>query len=88
MKIFEVDTSIGPALSTPSPAELSGLVQFLDGRATDENAKKEISKTVKYFFMIYSLIINNDFLGFGSFASIDIDNVPSIWNISYIDIIG
>ena len=44
MKIFEVDTSIGPTISTPSPAELSGLVQFLDGRATDENAKKEISK--------------------------------------------
>ena len=44
MKIFEVDTSIGPAAPTPDPDQLAGLVQFLAGRATDENAKKEISQ--------------------------------------------
>ena len=41
MKIFEVDAGIAP---TPDPAQLSGLVQFLNGRATDTNAKKEISQ--------------------------------------------
>ncbi len=30
--------------STPDPAQLSGLVQFLNGRANDTNAKKEISQ--------------------------------------------
>lgn len=44
MKIFEVDTSIGPAAPPPSPDQLAGLVQFLSGRASDENAKKEISQ--------------------------------------------
>ena len=44
MKIFEVDASIGPAALTPDPNQLSGLVQFLAGRSTDENAKKEISQ--------------------------------------------
>ncbi len=29
---------------TPDPAQLSGLVQFLNGRANDTNAKKEISQ--------------------------------------------
>lgn len=44
MKIFEVDTSIGPPAPTPDPNQLSGLVQFLAGRASNENAKKEISQ--------------------------------------------
>ena len=44
MKIFEVDTSIGPPAPIPNPEQLAGLVQFLAGRATDENAKKEISQ--------------------------------------------
>ncbi len=43
MKIFEVDSGMGMAV-TPDPAQLSGLIQFLDGRATDTNAKKEISQ--------------------------------------------
>ena len=42
MKIFEVDSSMGMA-PLPNPAQLSGLVQFLNGRANDTNAKKEIS---------------------------------------------
>lgn len=41
MKIFEVDMGMAPP---PDPAQLSGLVQFLNGRATDTNAKKEISQ--------------------------------------------
>ena len=41
MKIFEVDMGMAP---TPDPAQLSGLVQFLNGRATDTNARKEISQ--------------------------------------------
>ena len=43
MKIFEVDSSMGMA-APPNPAQLSGLVQFLNGRANDTNAKKEISQ--------------------------------------------
>ena len=43
MKIFEVDSSMGMA-PLPNPAQLSGLVQFLNGRATDTSAKKEISQ--------------------------------------------
>ena len=43
MKIFEVDSSMGMA-PPPNPAQLSGLVQFLNGRATDTSAKKEISQ--------------------------------------------
>lgn len=43
MKIFEIDSSMGMA-ATPDPAQLSGLVQFLNGRANDTNAKKEISQ--------------------------------------------
>ena len=43
MKIFEVDSSMGMAVA-PNPAQLSGLVQFLNGRANDTNAKKEISQ--------------------------------------------
>jgi hypothetical protein len=43
MKIFEVDSSMGMALP-PNPAQLSGLVQFLNGRADDTSAKKEISQ--------------------------------------------
>jgi hypothetical protein len=39
MKIFEVDSSMGMA-PPPNPAQLSGLVQFLNGRANDTNAKK------------------------------------------------
>jgi hypothetical protein len=41
MKIFEVDAGSAP---TPDPEQLSGLVQFLNGRASDTNAKKEISQ--------------------------------------------
>ena len=41
MKIFEVDLGMAP---TPNPAQLSGLVQFLNGRANDTNARKEISQ--------------------------------------------
>ena len=41
MKIFEVDAGLAP---TPNPAQLAGLVQFLDGRANDTNARKEISQ--------------------------------------------
>lgn len=44
MKIFEVDASAGMD-PTPDPNQLMGLVQFLNGRATDENAKKEISQS-------------------------------------------
>jgi hypothetical protein len=41
MKIFEVEDNFPGA--TPKPAELLGLVQFLDGRAEDTGAKKQIS---------------------------------------------
>jgi len=41
MKIFEVDAGLAP---TPDPEQLSGLVQFLNGRANNTNAKKEISQ--------------------------------------------
>ena len=41
MKIFEVDMGMAP---TPNPAQLSGLVQFLNGRANDTYARKEISQ--------------------------------------------
>lgn len=43
MKIFEVDTSTNSE-PTPDANQLSGLVQFLNGRANDTNAKKEISQ--------------------------------------------
>ena len=33
-----------PNQAPPNPAQLSGLVQFLNGRANDTNAKKEISQ--------------------------------------------
>lgn len=38
MKIFEVESG-----STPDPEKLLGLVNFLSGRADDENAQKQIS---------------------------------------------
>jgi len=41
MKIFEVAAGSAP---TPDPEQLSGLVQFLAGRAKDTSAKKEISQ--------------------------------------------
>jgi len=41
MKIFEVDMGMAP---TPDPEQLAGLVQFLNGRANDTNARKEISQ--------------------------------------------
>lgn len=44
MKIFEVETSIRPSEPTPDPNQLSGLVQFLTGRANDTNARQEISQ--------------------------------------------
>ena len=40
MKIFEVADFPG---ATPDPEQLLGLVQFLDGRAEDTGAKKQIS---------------------------------------------
>ena len=43
MKIFEVDSGMGMELP-PDPEQLSGLVQFLAGRADDTNARKEISQ--------------------------------------------
>ena len=43
MKIFEIDSSMGMA-PVPDTAQLSGLVQFLNGRANDTNARKEISQ--------------------------------------------
>ena len=41
MKIFEVDMGMAP---TPDPEQLSGLVQFLNGRANNTHARKEISQ--------------------------------------------
>lgn len=41
MKIFEVDASMA---TTPNPEQLAGLVQFLNGRANNTNARKEISQ--------------------------------------------
>jgi len=41
MKIFEVDMGMAPL---PNSAQLSGLVQFLNGRANNTNARKEISQ--------------------------------------------
>ena len=41
MRLFEFDAGLPVA---PDPAQLSGLVQFLNGRATDTSAKKEISQ--------------------------------------------
>jgi hypothetical protein len=46
MKIFEVDVGgVDPdAVVTPNSSELMGLVSFLNGRATDTGARKEISQ--------------------------------------------
>lgn len=46
MKIFEVDVggSDPDAFETPNPNELMGLVSFLNGRANDTGARKEISQ--------------------------------------------
>jgi hypothetical protein len=41
MLIMEVDTGPG---ATPDPDKLLGLVQFLNGRAQDTSARKEISQ--------------------------------------------
>jgi len=41
MKIFEVDMGMA---TTPDPEQLSGLVQFLNGRANNTHARKEISQ--------------------------------------------
>ena len=41
MKIFEVDAGMA---ATPDPEQLAGLVQFLNGRANNTNARKEISQ--------------------------------------------
>ena len=41
MKIFEVEDRLG---STPSPDQLLGLVQFLDGRVEDQAGSKQISR--------------------------------------------
>jgi hypothetical protein len=43
--------------STPSPNELLGLVQFLDGRAEDTSAQKQISKDA-FISLAQSLGIN------------------------------
>jgi hypothetical protein len=41
MRLFEFDAGTAP---TPDPASLAGLVQFLNGRSNDTNARKEISQ--------------------------------------------
>jgi hypothetical protein len=41
MRIFEVDMGRAP---TPDPEQLAGLVQFLNGRADNTHARKEISQ--------------------------------------------
>jgi hypothetical protein len=53
MKIFEVDSP----MVTPRPDELLGLVDFLSGRATDQNARKEISQDA-FISLAQSLQIN------------------------------
>lgn len=53
MKIFEVESSS----STPSPDQLLGLVQFLNGRADDTSARKQISKDT-FISLAQSLDIN------------------------------
>jgi hypothetical protein len=41
MRIFEVDMGLAPP---PDPEQLAGLVQFLNGRADNTHARKEISQ--------------------------------------------
>jgi hypothetical protein len=54
MRINEVDTGPG---ATPDPDKLLGLVQFLNGRATDTNSKKQISQQA-FISLAQSLGIN------------------------------
>jgi len=54
MLIFEVDSTAG---ATPDPDKLLGLVQFLDGRAQDTNAQKQISQDA-FISLAQSLGVN------------------------------
>ena len=54
MKIFEVDSS---TTATPDPDKLLGLVQFLNGRADDINAQKQISQDA-FMSLAQSLGVN------------------------------
>ena len=56
MKIFEV-ADIGAPSPTPDPNALMGLVNFLDGRATDTGAQKQISQDA-FIKLAQSLDIN------------------------------
>jgi len=67
MKIFEV-ADIGPPMPTPDPDALMGLVNFLDGRATDTGAQKQISQDA-FIKLAQDLDIN-----------VTADNLPDIIN--------
>lgn len=54
MRIFEVDS---PNPTTPDPKQLLGLVKFLDGRAEDTSAQKQISQDA-FINLAQSLGIN------------------------------
>lgn len=54
MRIFEVDS---PNTTTPDPKQLLGLVKFLDGRAEDTSAQKQISQDA-FINLAQSLGIN------------------------------
>lgn len=56
MKIFEVEDRPG-STSTPSPDQLLGLVQFLNGRAEDQAGTKQISQDT-FINLAQSLGIN------------------------------
>ena len=53
MRLVEFDST----LSTPDPKQLLGLVKFLDGRAKDTNAQKQISQDA-FIGMAQDLDIN------------------------------
>lgn len=56
MKIFEVEERPGSE-PTPSPDQLLGLVQFLDGRAEDQAGTKQVSQKT-FIELAQSLGIN------------------------------